>query len=282
MRLPSAKVMVLNAAAGIVTVAALLGVVRSMFFAPAALPCDERYRNMTAFALERGGALLTAADLQAGVSGREAGVVENVAIARVKDAPAPLAMGVSLKKGSASPRWAGGTKGGMSYPWEPRSLQSRTSACLAYHVLLPADFDFHRGGVLPGLAGTEAAEGGDSFFARLVWRPAGRGGVTVRASDGASTNAGATESDAFDFPRGRWVKLEQEVVLNTPKKADGVLRLWVDGTLAVERTDIAYRRKREVTLASVAADVHYGAADSIGAAPKDTKVWISPFQVRWQ
>ena len=236
---------------------------------------------MTAFALERGGVLLTAADLQAGVAGRDAGVIDNVAIARIKDAPAPLAIGVSLNKGSASPRWAAGAKGGMSYPWEPRSLQSKTAACLTYHVLLPADFDFHRGGVLPGLAGAEAAERGDSFFARLVWRPAGRGGVSVRLGDGAS-KTGTAESDAFDFPRGRWVKLEQEVVLNTPKKADGILRVWVNGVLAVERSDISYRSKPEVALASVAAEVHYGGADAQGAAPKDAKVWLSPFQVRWQ
>jgi hypothetical protein len=282
MRLPSTKFVVLNAAAGVVTVAALLAVVRSIFFAPAVGPCSERYRNMTAFALERSGVLLTAADLQAGVSGRDAGVIENVAIARVKDAPAPFAMSVSLSKGSASPRWAGGAKGGMSYPWEPRSLQGRSAACLAYHVLLPADFDFHRGGVLPGLIGADGVERGDGFLARLVWRPAGRGGVAVRLSDGAASNAGTTEADAFDFPRGRWVKLEQEVVLNTPKKADGTLRVWVDGALAVERTDIAYRGKSEVALAGVAVDVHYGAADAVGAAPKDTKVWLSPFQIRWQ
>jgi hypothetical protein len=273
--------MLLNAAAGIVTVAALLGAARSMLFSPSAEPCSERYRNMTAFSLERGGALVTAADLQAGVAGRDAGVIENLAISKVSNAPAPLAMSVSLNKGSASPRWAAGAKGGMSYPWEPRALQSKTAACLTYHVMLPADFDFHRGGVLPGFAGSDGNERGEAFFARLVWRPAGRAGVAVHAS-AAPGNTGTADAEAFDFPRGRWVKLEQEVVLNTPKKADGTLRLWVDGVLAVDRTDIAYRSTGETTLASVAADVHYGGADHTVAAPKDAKVWLSPFQVRWQ
>ena len=282
MRAPAAKVIVLNAAAGLVTVAALVGAVRSMFFSPAATPCSERYLNMTALGLERAGVLLTAADLQAGVSGRDAGVIENVAITRREGAPAPLVIGVSLPKGSASPRWSGGPKGGMSFPWEPRSLQNKTAACLGYHVLLPADFDFFDGGVLPGLAGAESAERGDRFSARLAWRPRGGAGATVRVSDNGVTRASPAEVKVFELSPGRWVKIEQEVVLNTPKKSDGILRVWVDGALAIDRADIAYRSKPEVTIAAVAADVHYGGEGPHGAAPKDAKVWLSPFEVRWQ
>ena len=85
------------------------------------------------------------------------------------------------------------------------------------------------------------------------------------------------------IPRGRWVKLEQEVVLNAPKQADGILRVWVDGRLAVERTDLNYRMKPGVALSGVVADVFYGTEDGWGgAAPKDTKVSLTPFEVRWQ
>ena len=282
MRLPSSKVILFNAAAVIVTSAAVFAAVRSMLVSPVAAPCSGRYLNMTAFALQRGGAMLTAADLQAGVSGRDAGVIDNVAVARLKDAPAPLAIGVTLAKGSASPRWTAGPKGGMSFPWEPRVLGSKTSACLTYHALLPADFDFHRGGVLPGLAGADVVERGDGFLARLAWRAAGRGGVVLSVNSGGKAFAGPAEREAFAFPRGRWVKLEQEIVLNTPGKDNGAMRVWVDGALAVERTDLVYRSKSEVAITGVAADVYYGLEDGRDGAPKDAKVWLSPFELRWQ
>lgn len=284
MRLPAIKFMVFNAAAGIVTLAALFAVVRSMLISPVAAPCTERYHAVTAFALERAGVVLTAAELQAGLGGRDIGVIDSIGVGRLKDGPAPVAMGVNLPKGSASPHNAAGVKGGVSFLWEPRSLQGKTGACLSYQVLLPADFDFHRGGALPGIAGAAAGEQGDRFLARLAWRPKGRGGVTVSVTSSGVARANPAEREAFEFPRGRWVKLDQEVVLNTPKTNNGILRVWVDGTLAIDRTDMTYRNEPGVTISGVSADVFYGTGpdDSQGGAPKDTKVWLSPFEIRWQ
>ncbi len=39
----------------------------------------------------------------------------------------------------------------------------------------------------------------------------------------------------------RWYCLEQQVRLNTPGKNDGILRAWIDGRLAFEKTDIRFR-----------------------------------------
>lgn len=279
MKMPATKVMVFNIAAGLVTIAALAAVVKSLLISPTSTPCSERYTSATFFALERAGVMLTAADLQSGLGGRDAGVLDNVAIARAKDGPVPIALSVSLPKGSASPRSAAETKGGMSFPWEPRAAQNKAAACLSYQVLLPADFEFARGGTLPGLRGAEAAEPPeDGFVAPMVWRSRGRGGTTMRLTHGGETRSWPAEREAVTLPRGRWVKLEQEIVLNTPKKADGTLRVWVDGALVIERSDIVYRTKPEVVMSGVAADVFYGEE----AAPKDTVVRLSPFELRWQ
>jgi hypothetical protein len=277
---PATNVIAFNAAAGLVTVAALAAVVRSFVFAPASAPCSERYANATFFALERAGVVLTAADLQSGVGGRDAGLIDNVAILKAKDAPSPAIMTIGLPKGSSSPHVAEGPKAGMSFPWEPRALQGKSAACLAYHVHLPADFDFGRGGVLPGLRGAGAEEpAGDGFVAHLAWRPRARGGATLRLTADGATKAAPAEREAFAFPRGRWVKLEQEVVLNAPGKAEGTLRVWVDGALAIDRSDVAYRSKPEVAISAIAADVFYGAD---GVAPADATVRLSPFEARWK
>lgn len=274
------KVIVFNAAAVLIGLAAVVAVIRSWVFAPSAVPCSERYMNSTALALERAGVVLTAADLQSGLGGKDAGVIDNVSIARLKDGPGPIAMTVSLPKGSTSPH--DHPRGGMSFPWQPRPVQGKTVACLGYNVFLPADFEFNRGGTLPGISGREASgqAAADGFTARMAWRPGGVGGASIRVTAGGATLG--TPAGGFEFPRGRWVKLEQEVVLNTPKQANGVVRVWIDGKLAVERTDVDYRAKADVTVSGVAADVFYGTEDGSGPAPKDAKVSLTPFELRWQ
>ncbi len=283
MKMPAPKVIVFNAAALLVTAAALAAVLRSLLISPNAAPCSERYTSSTVFPLERAGVVLTAADLQSRLGGKDAGVLENVSIARVENGPAPVAMTVSLPKGATSPNASSGPKAGVSFPWQPRLVQGKTAACLSYSVLLPADFQFARGGVLPGISGVDAADPApDGFVARIVWRDGGHGGASNRTTSAGETRAAAAEREAFLFPRGRWVKFEQEVVLNAPKRADGILRLWVDGKLTIDRTDINYRTKPAVAISGVAADVYYGFEDGAGAAPKDTKVSMTPFEIRWR
>jgi hypothetical protein len=150
-------------------------------------------------------------------------------------------------------------------------------------MLLPADFDFHRGGTLPGIQGSDAADSaGDGFMAQLAWRPRGEGGVVnVVTSDGA-TQANRVERESFGWPRGRWVKIDQEVVLNTPKRADGAVRVWLDGTLALERGDLTFRSKSDVAISGIAAQVFYGGEDASRTAPRDAAVLLSPFELRWQ
>jgi hypothetical protein len=281
-QMPDAKVILFNAAALMIGVTAVAAVVRSFVFSPSAVPCSERYTSSTSFAVERGEVVLTAADLQSGLGGKDVGVIENLTIAKLRDAPAPIAMTVSLPKGSASPHSSTSPKGGMSFPWETRLLRGKSAACLAYSVLVPADFEFGRGGALPGIGGGDAeGRAREGFVARVAWRHGGSGGATLRVKSDGETRSTLAERDGFAFPRGRWVRLEQEVVLNTPKQADGILRVWADGWLAVDRTDMTYRTRSDVTLSGVAADVFYGSEEGGGLAPADTKVSLTPFELRW-
>lgn len=283
-KMPDAKIILFNAAAVLITAGAVVGLLRSLVFTPTVSPCSERYTSSTVFALQRGGVALTAADLQSSLSGNDAGVSDSLSIVKLRDAPSPLAMTVSLAKGSTSPFASSAIKGGVSFPWRPRSVQGKSAACLSYSVLLPADFQFNRGGVLPGISGTEAGGSAspEEFTARMVWREVGQGGATLRiTTSGGETQFAAAERETYPFPRGRWVKLEQEVVLNTPRQSDGILRVWVDGKLAVERTDLIFRTRSGVAVAGVAADIFYGTAEGAGAAPADTKISLTPFDLRW-
>ena len=129
------------------------------------------------FPLERDGGLVTATDIQARTGGRDAGLLENLDVARLKRGPVPIAMSVELPKGSAAPTSSAVPKGGISFPWQPRSLKDKAAVCLSYQILLPADFDFNLGGALPGVLG-QADQSNDRFLVRLGWRQGGSIGAT--------------------------------------------------------------------------------------------------------
>ena len=281
MRLQATKLMVFNAAAALVGLAAVVTAVKTVLMPAGLAPCSERYHSMTAFALERDGNVLTTAELQARLGGRDVGVMDNVAIGRMPDAPAPLAITVALHS-TTSAQGVTATKGGVAFPWEPRVLQGKASACLSYHVLFPAGFDFQREGTLPGIRGMDGNDQ-DKFLVRLAWRSKGGGSVSINVTDKGATRAVTAERDAFAFTSGKWVKVEQEVVLNSPSNTDGIVRVWVDGWLAIDRRDVVYRTKPDVVISGISVDAFYGSRpdEASVTATKDAKVSLTPFEVRW-
>jgi hypothetical protein len=56
----------------------------------------------------------------------------------------------------------------------------------------------------------------------------------------------------------RWYCIEQYVRLNTPGKNDGILRGWVDGRPAFEKTDIRFRDTDRLKVETVWVNVYYG------------------------
>ena len=227
---------------------------------------------------------MTAADLQSSLGGKDVGVIENLTIAKVQGAPAAIAMTVSLPKGSASPHASTSPRGRheLSLGDAPPARQDggvpelqRARACG-----LPSSAEAGRCRASGG--GDAEGRASDGFVARMAWRARRqRRGDTAHQRATAKREAPCADREGFAFPRGRWVKLEQEVVLNTPKQADGILRVWADGRLAVDRTDMTYRTRSDVTLSGVAADVFYGTEEGGGLAPADTQVSLTPFELRW-
>jgi hypothetical protein len=280
MAMPSTKVILFNAAAGLVAIGAVVGVVRTWVAPSAMQSCGERFATSMAFPLERDGALLTATDIQARSGGRDAGVLETLEVVRLKKGPFPIAMSVELPKGSSAPTSSVVPKGGISFPWQPRSIKDKSTVCLSYQILLPPDFDFNLGGALPGLLG-QTDQSGDRFLTRLGWQQGGTLSATNFTTLNGKKYKQVADSEGFAIPRGRWVQLEQELVLNAPEQENGILRVWVDGTLVIDKADLAYRAKPDVTLAGVAADLFYSGEDIAARSPADARVWLSPFEIRW-
>ncbi len=267
MRVPSARVVLFNAAAVLVAVAAVVAVVRSYLVSSAATPCSARYLTSMTFPLERNGVMLTATDIQARASGGDATLTDSLEIVRLEGAPVPV-MRVNLPKG------------GMSFAWQPRSMRGQAAVCLGYRLQLPADFDFGLGGDLPGLAG-QAEHEGDRFLVQPTWAQGGALTATSRTTLGGKADTQVLDGDGSAIPRGRWVSVEQEIVLNAPDQRNGLLRVWLDGRLALEQADLAFRATADVGVAGVAADVRRNDTASARSEP-DARVLLSPFEVRWR
>lgn len=149
-----------------------------------------------------------------------------------------------------------------------------------YDLRLADDWSPAGGGKLPGIAGTygRAGWGGRRVNGRDGWSARGlfedqRDGKTpigfycyhaeMRGRYGShwvwdQDNRGFLENN-------RWYAIQQYVKLNSPGKNDGVLRGWVDGELAFEKTDVRFRDVETLKIETVWLDVYFG-----GSQPADS------------
>jgi hypothetical protein len=153
---------------------------------------------------------------------------------------------------------------------------------LRYSLRFPNDFDFVKGGKLPGLYGGDQISGGhipdgtNGFSTRFMWRSAGQGEVYVYTptSERFGTSLGRGN---WTFSRGRWHCIEQELILNTPRVADGVVRAWLDGKLVYENRTLLFRTVPTLEIEGVFFSTFFGGGDPSWAPPKDTHADFADF-----
>lgn len=142
------------------------------------------------------------------------------------------------------------------------------------------------GGKLPGFSGTynrggwggRKANGTNGWSARgtfFRWRDhasplkdrRGIGSYVYHAGmpDTYGSTWGWNEGPTGMLEKNRWYSVEQYVRMNTPGKNDGVLRAWIDGKLAFEKTDMRYRDVPDLRIETLWMNVYHG-----GTTPTDT------------
>lgn len=244
--------------------------------------CQTRYPAPTQMSLLRANGIpMTPAELQARIGVGERGVIENASIVK-SDGPDGLALRVK----TGAPQENGPA---VSFQWSPSGIGSASAACLSYSVLIPRDFPLSQGGYLPGIAGdmTGLPKGTTStqtgFASRPRWGDNGTFDIETNTSQ-AELGEGAQRiaSKTVTLPQGRWVRIDQEVVLNTPNAQDGQLRVWIDGRLAITNSKIAWRGHGGIRIVGVAADVGYAPMRAnILPTRKPSEIKLSPLQMSW-
>lgn len=155
---------------------------------------------------------------------------------------------------------------------------------LSYYLRFSENFDFVKGGKLPGLfggneiSGGEIPDGTNGFSTRLMWRRDGDGEVYayLPTSDEYGTSI---DRGAWRFVPGRWYHIEQEVVLNEPGQENGRIRLWVDGAQVIDRDDVMFRTTDELKIEGIFFSTFFGGGDLSWATPEDVYVDFAEFSV---
>jgi hypothetical protein len=252
-------------------------------------PCNSRIVTQAEFPPVAAQSLvLTPATLKILAGNKGWGLVEDVTIEPPGDVAARIVLAVRLPKGSIDHKNPDAPMGGMGFRWQADIAGTATMACLTYRLKLPRDFQFNKGGKLPGLfggdgpAGGKDVDGASGFSARLMWRQHGAGEVYAYIPGKPDGRGLSIDRGAWTFPRGRWVELQQEIVLNTPNVADGVVRIWLDGQLRLERRDMLFRTTPSLGFAGVMADIFYGGKTAEWAAPQDAIIRLTPFELGWR
>lgn len=183
---------------------------------------------------------------------------------------------VFYPKGSVGPQ-----EGGIQFV---RTLTGSKEYYLDYYLKFDADFDFNKGGKLPGLTsggdkytgGVNPTEG-DGWSARYMWTN-NMPDVYLYYIDMAETYG---EPIYFNvkFERNRWYRLTQHIKLNDVDKSNAIITIWVNGIIAAEKTDFRLRAGNKGLIDSFYFSTFHGGATTDWAPRNDSYLYIDNIMI---
>lgn len=212
--------------------------------------------------------------------------LENIEVMRDSGDKFSKVLRVRYPAGSASPTVARNEQapvGGAQF-FADLGMPSRDSLRLSYYVRFSKNFDFVKGGKLPGLFGgtvndgRKIPDGTNGFSTRYMWRKNGDGEVyaylPTSSEQGTSIGRGN-----WRFKRGTWHHLKQEVVLNQPGQKDGRIRVWLDGKKVLDEGGLIFRTTDKLKIEGILFSTFFGGGDTSWATPKDVYADFADFSV---
>ncbi|QDS99952.1 hypothetical protein HG15A2_32860 [Adhaeretor mobilis] len=172
---------------------------------------------------------------------------------------------------------------------------------VSYRIRFDDNFNFVRGGKLPGFSGGADNTGGnkptgfDGWSARMMWRTNGSGGspqgdttvakiVQYAYHPDQPTEFGEdlrwddnTAGQWQEFESDQWYHLQHRVVMNTPTQHDGIVQAWLDGEMVLDRQDIRWRDTTAFGIDNFYFSTFFGGSSTIWEASKDEFVYYDDF-----
>lgn len=196
---------------------------------------------------------------------------------------------VAYPKGSVGP-----TEGGVQ--WRAFLTGNHDTVTMSYRVRFGSDFDFVKGGKLPGLCGSKCNTGGDvptdtdGWSARLMWRDSVGRAVQYLYFPGQPGIYGLdlpwiVNGKNCLFGRGIWHEVRTRVILNTPRRGsdaalhDGRVTSWFDGALALDSGGFLFRGVDTMHVNHFYVSTFHGGNDASWAPSRDVSALFDDFVI---
>lgn len=171
-------------------------------------------------------------------------------------------------------------------------IERRDTAELSYTVRFGKDFDWVKGGKLPGLCGGPAnvsggrpADGTNGFSARLMWRKEGRGEAYLYHKNQPERYGDQVDfPEDFRFPTDTDIRVRMRVTMNDPGKKNGVIQVWIRigddvEREVVKREDLEWRSVDAFGIDSLYFESFHGGSDKSWAPAKPSHAEFGDFIV---
>lgn len=163
---------------------------------------------------------------------------------------------------------------------------------ISYDVKFSENFEFVRGGKLPGLCGYNTTlepkdgcntgggfpSGYDGWSARGMWR---EDGVLENYMYHADQFYEYGDDEVWDVTpqRGQWHTIQHRVVLNTVGEANGIVEAWFDGVKVLSTNTMLYRKSADIGINLFYFSTFYGGADPSWAPGSDQVMYYDNFRI---
>ncbi len=160
---------------------------------------------------------------------------------------------------------------------------------LDYQVWFESDWQWVKGGKLPGLVGGSHTSGcrdivPDGWSARFMWHENGGGHFYYYHQDRVSGCGDSKDfSNGLTFKKSVWNRITEHVVVNTPGQSNGSAQAWLNGAKVTDMTGIKWRGNVAATVAmvdQVSLQTFYGGSTSDWSPTSTTHSKFSVLVVR--
>jgi hypothetical protein len=166
-------------------------------------------------------------------------------------------------------------------------------ATLIYNLFFPYNFDFVKGGKLPGLYGGDIEKGcsgcehsNKCFSTRLMWRKNGKGEVYLYIPNNNNLNIKKENTNDcgislgrgnFTFIKDNWIEIKQQIKLNDINKNNGFIKLWINSELYIYHYNMIFKDNENVKINGILFSTFFGGHDLSWVPKKDMFALFSNF-----
>ncbi|MGB6301622.1 MAG: polysaccharide lyase [Rivularia sp. (in: cyanobacteria)] len=212
--------------------------------------------------------------------------LDNISLIKDSSGRFDKVLRVRYPAGSVSPSYARKTNkpiGGGQF-FADLGISPTNTLRLSYYLRFSKDFDFVKGGKLPGLFGGTQVSGGkipdgtNGFSTRFMWRRNGDGELYAYLPNSKKYGTSIGRGN-WQFIPGKWHHLEQELILNKPGINDGRIKVWLDGKEVLDKGGLTFRTTENLKIEGIFFCTFFGGSSSSWATPKDVEVDFADFSV---